>query len=476
MLTHRLAGLSQFFYLGQVVAITVSYGALFFAFDSGGAFEHGQRERYLWYLLVALISFSASKRLASEQRVGVRIFSIPFSRLEIHGAVVREVIWVAAGLLVFLVASKDQGTISRAFLVAFVGLLYLALFLVHWLLPAVLARFVSLRRFDRTLVLGSGVGLRRLNGWLQVKKLLGLHPMGYLNANVEKPELEPGDLPGLPCLGSLDDLESVLQGGAVDQVILVRTAVETSKLRALIADIERRGIRVMIYNNLEETLGRRLVHFQDDTLHFSVMRPEPLENAFNRAIKRVLDVAIAMPICVLVLPPLALIVHLFQRWQSPGPLLYGQLRTGLGRSEFKLWKFRTMHVGHGREVEQAGACDERIFPFGAFLRRISLDEFPQFVNVLRGEMSVVGPRPHYVEHTALYSQALESFHVRSLVKPGITGLAQIRGFRGEIRVSDDLEKRVAADIEYLENWRLALDIDIIIQTIGQMIQPPSSAY
>ena len=144
--------------------------------------------------------------------------------------------------------------------------------------------------------------------------------------------------------------------------------------------------------------------------------------------------------------------------------------------EFDILKYRTMNVGHGAEAKQASQGDSRIYPAGRWFRKLSVDELPQFWNVFVGHMSVVGPRPHLLEHNSLFARQLANYQVRTFVKPGITGLAQVRGLRGEARNMEDISRRIAADIEYLENWRPALEISIILNTILQVIRPPKTAY
>ena len=135
-----------------------------------------------------------------------------------------------------------------------------------------------------------------------------------------------------------------------------------------------------------------------------------------------------------------------------------------------------MHSENQDLARQATTEDERVYPLGKWFRRLSVDEVPQFWNVLRGDMSVVGPRPHLIEHNAHFSRLMANYQVRTFVKPGITGLAQVRGFRGEAQTSKDIENRVACDIEYLENWNLTLECGIIAQTVAQLVVPPPSAY
>jgi putative colanic acid biosynthesis UDP-glucose lipid carrier transferase len=169
------------------------------------------------------------------------------------------------------------------------------------------------------------------------------------------------------------------------------------------------------------------------------------------------------------------LVWLCQRLQSPGPLWHRQKRAGLQNRPFEILKFRTMHTGSGDETVQAKRGDARIYPLGRWLRRFSLDEIPQFLNVLSGEMSVVGPRPHLVEHNKQFAEVVQQYHLRTFIKPGITGLAQVRGFRGEARTLDDISARLQSDLIYLENWSLTLDFGIVLRTIWQMIRPPATA-
>jgi len=192
--------------------------------------------------------------------------------------------------------------------------------------------------------------------------------------------------------------------------------------------------------------------------------------------KRALDLAISIPVLLFILPVLSLAVWLSQRLQSPGSLFYSQIRAGLQNEKFTIIKFRTMKTNHGEVSKQATDHDDRIFPAGRFLRRFSIDEIPQFFNVLRGEMSVVGPRPHLIEHNRQFAEALENYHSRAFVKPGITGLAQVRGFRGETKTREDIRQRLESDLIYLENWSLLLDLGIIMRTVWQVCFPPWTAY
>jgi lipopolysaccharide/colanic/teichoic acid biosynthesis glycosyltransferase len=219
-----------------------------------------------------------------------------------------------------------------------------------------------------------------------------------------------------------------------------------------------------------------VTHFEDGGFRFIGLREEPLENPLNRFLKRAIDIIIALPVMLVIFPVLAGIVFITQRLQSRGPLFHVQNRAGMQNRQFKIYKFRTMHSHNGELSRQASETDERVYPIGKWFRKLSVDEVPQFWNVLRGDMSIVGPRPHLIEHNQQFSKFMANYHVRTFVKPGITGLAQVRGFRGEARNNVDIENRVACDIEYLENWNLSLECGIILRTFAQLIRPPRSAY
>jgi len=262
----------------------------------------------------------------------------------------------------------------------------------------------------------------------------------------------------------------------ITQVILLEFPLFTEVNRNIIRVCDQLGARLLIVSDLEEKLRHPVTHFEDDGFRFIGLREEPLENPLNRFFKRAIDVLIALPVVVLIFPILAVIVWLAQRLQSPGPLFHVQTRAGMQNRQFTILKFRTMHPHNTDVARQAHDGDARIYPLGKWFRKLSIDEVPQFWNVIKGDMSIVGPRPHLIEHNNQFSQLMANYHVRTFVKPGITGLAQVRGYRGEARNDSDIKHRVECDIEYLENWNLSLECGIILRTCAQLIVPPRTAY
>jgi putative colanic acid biosynthesis UDP-glucose lipid carrier transferase len=206
------------------------------------------------------------------------------------------------------------------------------------------------------------------------------------------------------------------------------------------------------------------------------IRREPLQAAYNRGIKRAFDIAFSLFVLIFIYPSLYIILGLLIKISSPGPILFKQKRTGLYGQEFECFKFRTMKVNPEADTTQAVKDDPRKTRLGDFLRKTNLDEFPQFLNVLCGNMSVVCPRPHMLKHTEEYSALIDKYMVRHLVKPGVTGWAQVTGYRGETKTLEQMEGRVKRDVWYIENWSFFLDLKIVVVTILNMFTGERNAY
>lgn len=213
-----------------------------------------------------------------------------------------------------------------------------------------------------------------------------------------------------------------------------------------------------------------------DYLPILSLRDIPLHSPINGFIKRFFDILFSIVVIFGILIWFAPLLALLIRLESKGPIFFVQKRTGFDNREFQCFKFRSMAVNEDADAKQAGKNDMRVTRIGRFIRRTSIDELPQFYNVLFGNMSVVGPRPHMIKHTDEYANKVDKYMLRHFVKPGITGLAQVRGYRGEIEKDSDIQNRIKFDIFYVENWSFLLDIKIIIQTILNAISGEEKAY
>ena len=205
------------------------------------------------------------------------------------------------------------------------------------------------------------------------------------------------------------------------------------------------------------------------------LRNEPLEIIFNRLLKRSFDMAFSLGVLIFIFPWVFLVIGGLIKLTSPGPIFFKQLRPGRRNQLFECYKFRTMRVNNNTEL-QASKNDSRITPIGAFLRKTSLDEVPQFINVLKGDMSVVGPRPNLISQLEEYSKTVEQYKIRHFVLPGITGMAQVNGHRGETREDGAMAKRVELDVDYIQNWSFWLDVKIIWLTVWNIVKGEKNAY
>lgn len=206
------------------------------------------------------------------------------------------------------------------------------------------------------------------------------------------------------------------------------------------------------------------------------MRKIPMDEPFNKFLKRSFDIVLSLLIIVGILSWLTPILGLLIKLESKGPVFFKQKRNGLDYQEFYCYKFRSMIPNPMAHLHQISKGDERVTRVGRVIRKTSIDELPQFINVLKGDMSVVGPRPHMVSHTHMYAERIDKFMVRHFIKPGISGLAQVSGFRGEVEDDNHIINRVKYDIFYLENWSLFLDIKIVFQTVYNALRGEDKAY
>lgn len=465
MITQRNHGLFSLVTMLQVLAAIALYWGMFLLFNNAYR-KFALPERYVFYfgLMVMGLLLEAVYRYKGDASL---LRKDIFSK---HRTAVVQTLAAITAIVVFLVATKDH-SISRLFLFCFAVALYSTLLLSGSMLPGWLARrtFRGLNE-EKTLLIGSARQAWELREWLTRKADLGIRSIGLL---CDEPNGH-GHL--MPILGRTEDFERVVQEQNVTQAILVELPLSPDALHRMTRICERLGVRLLIFNDLQDKIRHPIAHFEDDGLQFFGLRNEPLQNPLNRSLKRIVDVVVSLPVVVLILPMLTLIVWLFQRLQSPGPIFYVQDRNGFQKHRFKIWKFRTMHTNNANVSQQATANDSRIYPAGRWFRKLSIDEFPQFINVLKGDMSVVGPRPHLPEHDEQFARLTDNFYVRKFVKPGITGLAQVNGFRGETRENSALQHRIEYDIEYLENWSLGADLAIIAQTAVQVVRPPRTAY
>ncbi|MGA2691133.1 MAG: sugar transferase [Opitutaceae bacterium] len=388
----------------------------------------------------------------------------------------RQVALMAMLLFAMMFATQDH-SISRLFLGTFLVWCWLGLAFLNAWAPGRLARFVFQKGHRLpTVFIGKPGSFEKVREWSANKEPLGIYPVGVLSP--EPPPPGPGGL-AVPWLGTSADLPRVLEEKLVGQVIMLELPVNDDEASRVITACRDRGCRLLIHSNIEERYSQPLVPITEEGRHFYTLQEEPLEDPLNRLVKRSFDLLVSLPVVVLVLPPLCAWVSLMQRIQAPGPLFHARERRGKQGNTFCMLKFRSMYsvrADEAAESKQALTEDQRIFPFGRFMRRRSIDEFPQFWNVFVGEMSIVGPRPYMPLLDEEFRHQTQGYGTRTLVKPGITGLSQSLGFRGAVLEEEMVRRRVYWDVYYITHWSVWMDLQITARTLWQVVDPPDAAF
>ena len=322
--------------------------------------------------------------------------------------------------------------------------------------------------FRKTIVLGFDDSAKNIIKIFKSKANLGYQFSGFFSNKEYKNK---------NYLGSIKDVFKYIETNLVDEIycsISELTEEEIKKINKF--SIEKNIVLKLIPNHNELYSKNQNVEYYDDTLLVLNVKKLPFEFAENFYIKRVFDIVFSLIVCIFLLSWLMPILWILVKLESKGPLIFKQKREGLNGDEFVCYKFRSMKINKQSDFVHATRGDVRITKIGAFLRKTSMDELPQFINVLFGDMSVVGPRPHLESLSLEYQKEVKDYLKRHIVKPGITGLAQVSGYRGEIKKRSDIKNRIRLDIFYIENWSFFLDIKIIIKTILNVFKGEEKAY
>ncbi len=284
------------------------------------------------------------------------------------------------------------------------------------------------------------------------------------------------EVPGIPILGNINDSVTYAIENNVTEIYSTISPEKNSYIYELAQEAETNFIRFKFVPDFRMFINRKIHVDFSRNIPILSLRPEPLENLDSQITKRCFDIAFSIIVIFGLLSWLVPLIAILIKIDSKGPVFFTQLRSGKNNSPFLCYKFRSLHVSKDKDDKQVTINDTRFTRLGKFLRKTNLDELPQFINVLRGEMSVVGPRPHMLKHTEEYSKMLNHYMIRHFVKPGVTGWAQINGLRGEIKRKKDLLGRIDYDIWYMENWSMWLDLRIILLTIYKSLRGDENAY
>lgn len=317
--------------------------------------------------------------------------------------------------------------------------------------------------FRKTIIIGNNDSVNELKKFFIAQKELGYENRKTFNFK------SPEEL-------DLDECFNFIKSRNVDEVYCSANELSENQIKLLIQFCEN---NFKILKFISERGGLLSKKLKTDTYGLSTvqsLREMPLSNDYNTFLKRIFDIIFSFLVIIFLLSWLTPLIALLIKLESSGPVFFKQTRNGIKYKEFKCFKFRSMIENSDADIQQATKNDLRVTRLGKILRKTSLDELPQFFNVLIGDMSVVGPRPHMTRENERYSKTVNKFMVRHFVKPGITGLAQVKGYRGEIETEEDIVNRVKYDIYYLENWSLLLDLNIVFLTSINFITGQKKAY
>lgn len=275
---------------------------------------------------------------------------------------------------------------------------------------------------------------------------------------------------------SIDEVTQFISENEIDEIYSSVAEVNNNDLIKLI-DFSDNNLKILKFiPDNKEIYSKNLDFTYYGYLPILSMRKIPIDEPINQFIKRSFDIVFSLFVIVGILSWLTPLIGILIKLESKGPIFFKQKRNGLDYKEFYCYKFRSMRPNPEAHLHQIKKGDPRVTGIGKIIRKTSIDELPQFINVLKGDMSVVGPRPHMVSHTHMYAEKIDKFMVRHFIKPGITGLAQVSGFRGEVEDDNFITNRVKYDIFYLENWSIFMDLRIIFKTIFNALGGDDKAY
>ncbi len=373
---------------------------------------------------------------------------------------------VAGILLIFGYVTRYVFDFPSALLMDWFVLTPLMMCFAHGILSYYFLSDFYLSRAKKTaIIVGCNPLGRQLDSKLRSNPSHAIHIQGYFD--------DDSTSAYAPYLGQITAVAEYVKEHAIDLIYIALPAAPDAKTHALLDHLKDTTASIYYVPDffMTDLIQARIDDI--DGMPVVAMCETPFSGV-NRFLKRMSDIVIASLILLLV-SPLMVLVAIGVKWSSPGPVIFKQKRYGLDGKEIIVYKFRSMTVTEdGAEVLQATKHDQRVTAFGQLLRQTSLDELPQFINVLQGSMSVVGPRPHAVKHNEIYRKVIKGYMVRHKVKPGITGWAQVNGFRGETSTLDSMKQRIDYDLEYLKRWSLGLDLRIIGTTILRIFKDPKA--
>jgi len=326
-------------------------------------------------------------------------------------------------------------------------------------------RIMTGSNFRNAVIIGYSVESIRLKEVFENRNDYGYRFLGFFSDKKTNPEI----------IGKIESIKEFILDKKVDEIYCSLNEISNEQLRDLVDFADENGKPIKFIPDTKEIFSKNLKMEYYELFPVLSLQKTQLHEPIIKAIKRTFDIIFSLLVVILLLSWLIPILAILIKLESKGPVFFKQGRPGLDEEEFNCFKFRSMQL-NGSTEKEASKNDPRVTKIGKFMRKTSIDELPQFFNVLFGEMSVVGPRPHLWSQNKAYANRIKKYMVRHYVKPGITGLAQVKGFRGEIETEEDMVNRIKLDVFYIENWSMVLDVKIIAQTLINIFNGEEKAY
>ena len=326
-------------------------------------------------------------------------------------------------------------------------------------------RIVTGSNYRNAIIIGYTPEAIRLKEVFETRIDYGYRFLGYFSDKKQNPNI----------VGKIDDIKRFTIENKIDEIYCSLNEISNEKLKELVEFADDNKKTIKFIPDTKEIFSKNLKVDYYELFPVLSLQKTQLHNPFIKKIKRVFDIVFSLIVIIFLLSWLIPILAILIKLESKGPVFFKQGRPGMDEKEFFCYKFRSMQV-NGFTEKEASKNDPRVTKMGKLMRKTSMDELPQFFNVILGEMSVVGPRPHLWSQNKAYASKIKKYMVRHYVKPGITGLAQVKGFRGEIETDEDMVNRIKLDVFYIENWSLIMDIKIIFQTVFNIFKGEDKAY
>jgi len=406
----------------------------------------------IWLLISAFVGF-----------YNVYRFTTP---VEIFSKIVKNFLVFILAIIAFYPFSKNA-TFNLNNIIWFIILSFLLIVLIKYVLFFYLKKYriITGSNYRNAIIIGHSLEAKKLKDLFQTRLDYGYRFFGFFSDKKTSPEI----------VGKIDDIKEFVIENKIDEIYCSLNEVTNEQLKALVEFSDENKVNIKFIPDTKQIFSKNLKINYYETFPVLTLQRTLLHEPRIKVFKRIFDILFSLIVIGFFLSWLIPIIAMLIKLESKGPVFFKQGRPGLNEQEFFCLKFRSMHVNKKTET-LASKNDPRVTIIGKFLRKTSLDEMPQFFNVLYGDMSVVGPRPHLWSQNKSYGSRIKKYMVRHYVKPGITGLAQVKGYRGEIETDEDMINRIKLDVHYIENWSFLQDLKIILQTIINIFKGEEKAY